>query len=492
MPPYPFVQFDLILSMLASTASRFELLLLLCVLLVVKSFGENNHVVRGAPNFIIFIADDAGMDIGCYGNPFIKTPNLDKLAESGLICEKAFLTSPQCSPSRISILSGKYPHTTRTEDLHTPLPDGINFISTYLRQDGYFTGSNGKTHWGPNGDRQFDWYDERMDTFSAFLKTAKGKPFLFWTGFHDPHRPYQIGAISAMHSPDSVIVPNHLVNDDRTRSDIALYYDEISRMDSIIGTYIHILDQEKILKDTYILFLSDNGAPFPREKGTLYDTGIQTPFIIVGPGVPQGEIYDGLMSVIDVAPTILDLAGLDIPDDMPGMSFSPVLRGDLMIAPEFVFSERNWHDCDEHMRSIRSDQYKLILNAYTEKPHGTPADLASSDAWFSLLEQRENGEITKVQSLIFTVPRPTVELYDLTIDPHEYHNLASHKEYRQVSQHLLMKLQEWIAETDDFSPTYRTRRDHTDRITGLRYFFNHPELENDLPKYDSIPNFKNE
>jgi arylsulfatase A-like enzyme len=124
-----------------------------------------------------------------------------------------------------------------------------------------------------------------------------------------------------------------------------MYYDEISRLDSIIGTYLDILDKEKLLDETYIIFLSDNGAPFPREKGSLYDTGIKTPFIVTGPDVPEGEMYDGLMSVIDLAPTILDLAKTEIPEYMPGMSYLPLLKGDLIISPEFVYSDRNWHDC---------------------------------------------------------------------------------------------------------------------------------------------------
>jgi arylsulfatase A-like enzyme len=464
----------------------------LVVFFLSHTSGRITGTNRGEPNFLILIADDAGMDIGCYGNPYVKTPNIDQLAKTGIICENTFLTSPQCSPSRISILSGQYPHTTRTEDLHTPLPEGTNFITTYLKQEGYFTGSNGKTHWGPNGNRQFDWYQKEFNTFESFLKEAKGKSFFFWTGFFDPHRPYQKNTIGTSHTPDRVVVRDHLVDDERTRKDIALYYDEISRMDSVAGTYIEILRQEKLLQDTYIIFLSDNGAPFPREKGTLYDTGIQTPFIVSGPGVPQDEIYGGLMSVIDLAPTILELAGIDKPDDMPGMSFSPLLNGDFVIAPEFVFSERNWHDCDEHMRSIRTDQYKLILNAYTEKPHGTAADLANSLSWFSLLDKKAKGELSGEQGLIFTVPRPSVELYDLSKDPGEYNNLAFDPGYRQTAAYLLDELQKWMQETDDFPSTYRTRRDHTDRITGIRYYFQNPELDNDLPQNDSIPPILNE
>jgi arylsulfatase A-like enzyme len=193
------------------------------------------------------------------------------------------------------------------------------------------------------------------------------------------------------------------------------------------------------------------------------------------------------MSVIDIAPTILDLAGIEKPAYMPGMSISPILNGDLLIAPEYIFSERNWHDCDEHIRSIRSDQFKLILNAYTEKPHGTAADLANSPSWFSLLERKTTETLTEAQSLIFTLPRPTVELYDLNNDPEEYQNLAFDPEYRQTAEYLLTELQSWMQATDDFPPTYRTRMDHTDRITGIRYYFEIPELENPLPLTDSIP-----
>ena len=425
-------------------------------LLVILAFhpliilADENRTERSEPNFLILIADDAGMDFGCYGNSFIRTPNIDKLAESGLRCDKTFLTSPQCSPSRISILSGQYPHTTRTEDLHTVLPEGVAFITSYLREKGYFNGHNGKTHWGPNGDKQFDWYSQQFNDFDKFLESAKNKPFFFWTGFHDPHRSYQPGAISKPHNPQEVKVRAHLIDDEKTRKDIALYYDEIGRMDSVIGAYIEILKKEKLLKDTYIIFFSDNGAPFPREKGTLYDAGIQTPFIISGPEVPKGEIYDGLMSIIDLAPTILELAEIEKPDQMPGISFTPLLMGNFTLAPEYIFSERNWHDCDEHMRSIRTDQYKLILNAYTELPHGTAADLSNSLSWFSLLKTKDEGKLTDEQLLIFEVPRPAVELYDLINDPNEWKNLAKDNEYQEV----INSLKQYIPENWASKSTY--------------------------------------
>jgi N-sulfoglucosamine sulfohydrolase len=457
-----------------------NILLFFIILMPIWIYSNGLKTGQKFPNFLILIADDAGMDIGCYGNPVIKTPHIDQLAEKGMMFENTFLTSPQCSPSRISILTSKYPHTTRTEDLHTPLPEGEKFVTEYLRKAGYLTGHNGKTHWGEYGDVQFDWYSDNLSDFGEFLQLTKGNPFFFWAGFYDPHRIYEENAIGNPHDPEQVIIRDHLVDDEQTRKDIALYYDEISRMDSVIGAYLEILADEKMIENTFIIFLSDNGAPFPREKGTLYDTGIRTPFIVAGPEVPVDELYDGLTSTIDLSPTLLNLAGIEIPRDMEGIPFTEVLKGEFGFTRDYVFSERNWHDCDEHMRSIRSNRYKLILNAYTEKPHGTPADIANSLSWYSLLGKKETNSLTFEQSLIFTVPRPSVEFYDLSSDPNEYHNLAMNPKFRSIAYDLLSFLQEWMRDTDDFPPTKRTRMDHTDRITGIRYYDIIPELENDL------------
>ena len=143
------------------------------------------------PNFLVLIADDAGwQDFGIYGNTRIRTPHIDRLAESGLVFDRAFLTIAQCSPSRISILTGKYPHATGAEDLHTPLPDGQVFVTTHLAKAGYATGAMKKTHFGANGDRQFGWYSEdTTKAFPEFLEFATDQPWFLWVGFSDPHRP---------------------------------------------------------------------------------------------------------------------------------------------------------------------------------------------------------------------------------------------------------------------------------------------------------------
>lgn len=421
------------------------------------------------PNILVFLVDDVGWDdFGCYGNEAIRTPNIDSLAAGGLLCRNAFLTTPQCSPTRISALTGKYAHTTRTEDLHTPLPEGERILPAYLREAGYFTGSMRKTHYGPEGEKQFDWYSQDLD-FGKFLDETQDKPFFLWVGFRDAHRPYEPGAVDPPHDPAQVKVPPYLVDDLTTREDLALYYDEIARMDGDIGRCIEELRRRGKIDNTLIVYFNDNGRPFPRAKGSLYDSGIRTALLFQWPAkIKAGAVHEGLSSVIDLAPTLLEAAGTPIPEAMQGTSMLPRLFEPDLPGRDAVFSERNWHNCDEHMRSVRTMRYKLIRNAYTDLPHGTPADLSRSPSWRSLKELKDRGELAPEQSQIFQVPRPDLELYDVESDLWELHNLADDPGSNEVLKTLEAQLDRWIAETDDFPPTERRREDDTDRFTGIK------------------------
>lgn len=437
---------------------------------------DHSSIAQQTPNILVLVADDAGwQDFGAYGSPAAKTPHLDALANAGVTFERAILTTPQCSPSRISILTGKYPHQTGAEDLHTPLPDGQRFVTSYLSPEGYLTGHLRKAHYGPNGNAQFDWYSEDLADFSAFLDTAGERPFFLWVGFVDPHRPYRNDAIVHRHDPNDVVVPGHLDDTPETRADLADYLDEIARMDSVIGTYMSELDRRGLRERTVVVFLSDNGAPFPRAKGSLYDAGIRTPLIVSWPQITDaGKRSTSLVSAIDLAPTFLDLAGISVPDDLEGVSLLTALRGDSTAGRVYAFSERNWHNCDEHMRSVTTDRYKLIRNAYLDVPHGTAADITSSPSWKALHVRKKAGTLTSEQSLLFTVPRPEYELYDLSVDPSEYRNLAYDPAYRETFEELSAVLEAWRVETDDFPPDRRRRGDNTDRYTGIKF-------TNDIP-----------
>ena len=443
------------------------------------------------PNMLVFVADDLGWrDLGVYGNRAIRTPNLDQLARSGLRVMQAFGTSPQCSPSRISTLSGRYSHATRTEDLHTAVPEGVRLLPSYLQARGYFTGMMAKTHIGPAGDRQFQWYSPKLaETFPEFLDSAGTRPFLLWVGFHDPHRPYQPETIPRPHDPARVSVPPHLVDDPETRTDLARYYDEISRMDGEIGRMLVELNRRQLGPNTLVVFFSDNGAPFPREKGTLYDAGTRTPLILSWPSViPPGTVYRrGLVSLIDLTPTLLELAGGPLPEGMQGRSFRPLLTSpDSYPGRAHVFSERNWHDCDEHQRAVRTVGFKLIrTDAYAGLPLCTAADIGASPSFLSLRARARSGRLTTAQQRLFETPRARLELYDLKRDPWELVNVADDPAYAEDVRRLAGVLQEWVEQSDDFPAMYRTRADNTDRLTGVQLHSRIPPLGNpDLPSPD--------
>jgi arylsulfatase A-like enzyme len=385
------------------------------------------------------------------------------------------------------MLTGKYAHATGTEDLHVPLPDSERIVPFYLRDRGYYTGHMAKTHYGPDAERQFQWYSPgTADRFPAFLDAAGGRPFFLWVGFHEPHRPYRPGTVTEPHDPAAVMVPPQLADTPETRQDLARYYDAIARMDSAVGRMVTELERRELRDNTLVVFLSDNGAPFPREKGTLYDSGTRAPLILSWPRViPAGSVFDrGLVSTIDLAPTILALAGITPPRAMQGRSFRALLtEPDSYPGRPYVFSERNWHDCDEHQRAVRSDRFKLIrTDAYTELPLCTAADIGASPSFLALRALARDRRLSAAQRRLFEAPRARLELYDLEADPWELRNVADEPEYAQQVRELARVLEGWVEGTGDFPASYRLRDDNTDRVTGVQFTTRIPPLRNaDIP-----------
>ena len=340
-----------------------------------------------------------------------------------------------------------------------------------------------KTHIGPYAERQFQWYSPKTAAaLPEFLDAAGSRPFFLWVGFHDPHRPYESGAIPNPHSPSAVLVPPYLADTPETRADLARYYDEIARMDGQIGLMLAELSRRNLSGNTLVVFFSDNGAPFPREKGTLYDAGTRTPLIFSWPGkIAAGSVYDrGLVSTVDLAPTLLDIAGAERPDSLQGTSLRQMLtQPGSFVGRDTVFSERNWHDCDEHQRAIRTDRFKLIrTEAYTELPLCITADIGSSPSFHALRARAKAGRLTAAQRRLFEVPRARLELYDLERDPWELRNVADELGYRGQVRELALALQAWMERSDDFPASYRVRDDNTDRITGLPFSSKIPPLRN--------------
>jgi arylsulfatase A-like enzyme len=448
------------------------------------------------PNVVLIIADDmAWDDCGAYGNPRVRTPNIDRLAREGMRFDRAFVTASSCSPSRSSILTGRYPHNTGAEELHWPLPpEQVTFVEK-LKASGYWTAAAGKWHLGDAVKDRFDVVREadpsgfqlgtvrdakaRMtaggsgaiqsgcDQWVPVLRDRpRDRPFFLWLASLDPHRDYQPGTIPEPHRPEAVIVPPYLPDVPEVRKDLALYYDEISRLDHHVGEVLAELDRQGVADETLVLFLSDNGRPFPRCKTTLYDSGIRTPFIVRWPGhIRPGSRCGSLVSTIDIAPTVLRLAGIEPGPTFRGKGLSPLFQDQKARVHEMIFAERNWHDYAAHGRAARTERFKYIRNDDNQSPLTPPADAVRSPTFRAMRRLRDEGKLAPAQSACFIGPRPAEELYDVDTDPHELINLAGDPRYAKVLIEMRRALSAWEGETSDVVPKGLSP-DEFDRETG--------------------------
>jgi len=450
------------------------------------------------PNIVLIIADDlAWDDSGPYGNDRVRTPNLDRLAAEGMKFNRAILTASSCSPSRASIITGRYPHRTGAEELHWPVPgQQVTFVEK-LRAAGYWTAAAGKWHLGDEIRDRFDLIRD-VDTSGfqlpggkageagVFKETTKGdaksgcadwvplikarpkgKPFFLWLAALDPHRPYEEGILAQSHLPAAVRVAPYHPDTFGVRREYALYYDEISRLDRFTGLVINELREQGILDETLVVFFSDNGRPFPRDKTSLYDSGIRTPFIIRYPPVVKADsVCDRLISAVDIAPTLLEIAGAPGSNTLDGVSFARLLgnpRG--LPVRSYAFAEKNWHDYEDHSRAVRGEKFKYIRNYYNDLPPTPPADAVRGVTYKALCKLHESADLSATEGQLFWDPRPREELYDCSGDPHELKNLANDPEYGKTLRLMRDALAKWERDTGDLVPELRTA-DVFDRREG--------------------------
>lgn len=413
-------------------------------------------------HFVVFLADDQGEgDLGCYGHPVLRTPHIDRLAREGVRFDRAFLAISSCSPSRASLLTGRYPHNTGAPDLHQPLPADQKTVARYLRRAGYHCMAVGKWHLGDAERVHWDRIAEcpGAETAETALRLLeerpRGKPFFFWVASVDPHRPYGEEDVPVRYDPGQVRVPAYLPDHPDIRKEIARYYEEISRFDAHVGRILEALEREGELDRTFVAYLSDNGMPFPRAKTTLYDSGIRTPLLVrYPPLVRPGEVRRGLVSGVDLAPTILELAGIT-PDSMQGRSLVPILASADAPGREAVFAEANWHDYAQFSRAVRTERFLLVRNYYWDKPLWNSVDSIHSPTWRALLELERAGRLTPAQRFLFVEPRPFEELYDLGEDPASLVNVADDPRFREELYRLRTLLDNWRVETADTMPAVR-------------------------------------
>ncbi|MDB4583730.1 sulfatase [Draconibacterium sp.] len=446
--------------------------ILILFLFVSCRIQPKQEVEKKQPNFIVFIADDAAWnDCGPYGNNIIKTPNINKLAEEGVVFDNAFLTTSSCSPSRCSILTGRYPHSTGAQELHMPLPAEQVLFAGELQKVGYYTALAGKYHIGPKRIEFDSIYGGGPSGCENWVKALKerpiDKPFFLWLAAMDPHRNYFPNTIPEPHNSKDVLVPPFLPDTDSTRKDLALYYDEISRLDSYLGKVMEELKTQGVDDNTLVIYMTDNGRPFPRCKTRMYDSGIKTPFIVRWPGVTQKGRTSSLISSIDIAPTFCELAGAKISVTFQGVSFEPILKDYSAKTRDYIAGEHNWHDYQSHERAIRTDKYLYIKNAYPHFNASPPADAVRSLTYQEMIAMRKEGKLNEKKMDCFIQPRLAEELYDVQNDPYQFNNLVENTDYKDVLAEMSKKLDDWILEFNDKIPENPTP-DRFDRWTGER------------------------
>ncbi len=303
---------------------------------------------RPRRNVVLLIADDLGLELGCYGDRAAKTPHLDRLAKSGVRFRNGFATVSSCSPSRASLYTGLYTHTSgqyglahAEHNFHTR--SGVKSLPGYLRPAGYRTGIIGKTHIVPRSVYDFDEEirasgrngAEMAKLARKFIEGCGQKEFCLVMGYTDPHRAGRgahfanrdyPGLESNKFDPKALSVPPFLPDRPDVRADLAEYYQSVNRLDQGVGHLLEVLRATGREGDTLVIFLSDNGIPFPGAKTTVYDSGLHLPLIVRQPGQKKtGLVNEALVSWVDVLPTILDWAALKPPARLPGRSLLPIL-----------------------------------------------------------------------------------------------------------------------------------------------------------------------
>lgn len=439
------------------------------------------------PNFVFFLADDISWnDLGCYGHPTIETPRIDTLAATGLRFTNAYLTISSCSPSRCSMITGRYPHNTGAPELHTRLPDDQLCFPTLLREAGYYTVLSGKNHMGPAVQTAFSKISRGRgpgregDWVELLEKRPADKPFFCWFASVDAHRSWQFNDDAPRYSPDDVVVPPYLVDGPKTREDLTGYYHEVSRFDHYVGKVVDELKKQGVLKNTMIVVMADNGRPFPRCKTRLYDSGIKTPFVVHFPSRAEAGVTSSLVSAVDLAPTFLELAGLEQPASIQGVSFTPILEDPKAVVRDVAFAEHNWHVYKNHERMVRCGDWLYIRNNFADQQN-LCAEAYIGGAGQELWQAAEDGELTGPQKNLFRNPCPEEELYNVIDDPTQLHNLASSEETRKVMRRMRGLLRQWTEQTGDTVPKDPTP--HRDSPPGAprksRQGFKHREMPGD-------------
>lgn len=412
------------------------------------------------PNFLWITCEDLSPDLGCYGDSYAQTPNIDAFARQGTRFTWVFTHAGVCAPSRSGLITGRYPteigtHHMRCEGVP---PSDVKCFTEYLRSAGYFASNNYKTDYNFAAPESA-WDESGHD--ADWRHRAPGQPFFHVVNFMTTHEGHirdlngQFVASTSQltpaerHDPDRAELPPYYPDTPVTRLDWARYHDLITALDHQVGDVLRRLDEDGLADETIVFFFSDHGRGLPRAKRWLYDSGTRVPLIARWPGRIQANgLNEELVAFVDFAPTMLSLAGISVPSNLPGRIFLGSDRGP---PREYVYGARDRMDeRRDTIRSVRDKRFHYLRNYHPEIPYAQPIlymeAMPTMRVWRRLSAA---GALEGPSRLFFRARKPIEELYDTERDPHEIVNLAGDPKYQVELRRLRAAHETFVAQFDD-------------------------------------------
>jgi len=451
-------------------------------------------MMQNRPNILLLQGEDIGRHQGCYGDPAARTPNLDQLAREGVRYTQAFTHAPVCAPSRGGMVTGRYPYSLGNHHMRSSLAQPPRMFTQELRDAGYHVNWNTKLDF--NFDPQEGWRDEASNWHE---KPAPDQPFFLYENFVAPHESRMFPEVPAFHGhipesegiplPDlsTMKVPSHLTDCPEVRLQLAKYYQAMSILDAQVGRRLQWLEDQGFRENTIVIFLSDHGRGLPREKRWCYDAGLHLPLIIRWPGhLEPGTVRDELIAWVDIAPTILTVAGVPVPGDYQGQCF---LGDDRAPPRECVFAGRDRMDeVFDRVRVVRGTRWHYIRNFAPNLPWAQYQHYMEQQEVMGVMRgQARRGTLTGTAARFFEPKKPQEELYDAEQDPECLTNLANEPEHAGVLLQMRERLDRHLREVGDLGEIseealietgvlhdnlteYQERRDLADRDLVLGNF----------------------
>ncbi|MGF1585976.1 MAG: sulfatase-like hydrolase/transferase [Bacteroidales bacterium] len=430
------------------------------------SYSAAEKESQAPPNIIWLVAEDISPELGCYGNEYATTPNLDRMAARGIVYNFALTTAPICAPMRSTLVTGLYATSLGTHHLRCeiPFPDKLKTLPELLRNHGYFTSNRNKTDY--NFDPEGMWEHWSSD-FDPWRHRAEGQPFFSFINIGPSHE----GSVNSLdnykehvkdlpkekfHNPSDVPLPPYYPDSPKIREIWARYYDILTVLDQNVGMVLDMLEKDGLMDETIVFFIADHGFGMPRYKRWLNKTGLHVPLVVhvpekyqhLVPGFKSGGHSSDMVSFIDLPATVLNLAGAEIPDYMEGQ---PIMGKNSQPARKMAFGARDRaDDMFEMSRSVTDGRYFYIRHYMPHLAYIQPGYIFSDvkDSFRELRHLHKKGDLNEEQAKLWR-PKPVEELYDLKTDPYELNNLANNSAFLEIKNSLKNEMHKWMIDTHD-------------------------------------------